>query len=74
MLNDREILLERVQNGIADKACKAMDYDLIGKPTKELYYDIMVLRNFEFLLCGSEIVDCDKKSCLDCKISQILKG
>ena len=72
MLNERELLLERVKNSMATRVCKAYNYDKIGKPTSEIYYEIILLRNYEFYLCGSEIEDCDVLSCIKCAIEKYL--
>lgn len=61
-------LLSSVNYWIAQNACRRLTYSKVGRETQFLTDNITALLNFEFLLCGRDIDDCDTLDCIACKI------
>lgn len=70
-IEQRESLLEEVRYKIAAKQCKANNYARIGKPKQYLDNQIIILYNYEFVLCEADL-DCDVLDCISCAVQNLI--
>lgn len=73
LTQQREVLLSDVQYTVATLSCKKYTWSRIGRDTRDLDNRLLALMNYEFVLCGKDLDQCEL-DCVKCAVEKLKIG